>query len=78
MARSQIIILVALVLAVYVGFDLVRTIRTGRGLPNRITTTVTRKQPARFRRYLYADGIALAFFLALILWALIRPETFDR
>ena len=78
MARAQIVILVALVLAAFVGFDLVRTIRTGRGLPNRITTRVTRKQPARFRRYLYADWIALAFCFALILWALIRPETFGR
>jgi hypothetical protein len=78
MARAQLLILIALVVAAIVGFDLVRTIRTGRGLPNRITTTVTRKQPQRFRRYLYGDWIVLAFCAALILWALIRPETFGR
>lgn len=78
MARPQLLILIALVAAAVVGSDLIRTIRTGRGLPNRIATTVTRKQPARFRRYLYADWIMLAFCLAVTLWALIRPETFGR
>lgn len=78
MDRPQVIIVAALALAAFVGFDLVRTIRTGRGLPSRIGTTATRKQPQRFRRYLYADWIVLAFCLALILWALIWPETFER
>ena len=78
MARQNLLILIALALAVFVGFDLIRTIRTGRGLPSRIGTTVTRKQPQRFRRYLYGDWIVLAFCVALILWALIRPETFGH
>jgi hypothetical protein len=75
--RPQVIILAACVLAAFVGFDLVRTLRTGRGRPSKFGTA-TRKQPGRFARYVYADWIMLAFCLALILWALIWPDTFGR
>jgi hypothetical protein len=77
MGRPQVIILAALALAAFVSFDLVRTLRTGRGRSTRFGT-VTRKQPARFQRYIYADLIALALCSAFILWALIAPQAFVR
>jgi hypothetical protein len=74
MAKPHVIVLVALALAAMVGFDLVRTLRSGRAHGK--FGIITRKQPGRFQRYVYADWIVLAFSLALILWALIWPETF--
>jgi len=76
MARPQLTILIALVLAAFVGFDLIRTIRTGRAHAR--LGIITRKQSGRFQRYVYANWMVLAFCLALILWALTWPETFGR
>jgi hypothetical protein len=76
MSRANSFILLALGLAAFVGFDLARTLRTGRAHGK--FGTITRKQPARFRRYVYADWIVLAFCVGTILWALISPETFER
>lgn len=76
MSRASSLILLTLALAAFVGFDLARTLRTGRARGR--FGTITRKQPARFRRYVYADWIVLAFCVGIILWALISPETFER
>ena len=76
MSRATILILLALVLAAFVGFDLARTLRTGRARGR--FGTITRKQPARFRRYVYADWFVLVCCAGAILWALISPEIFQR
>jgi hypothetical protein len=76
MSRANSLILLILVLATFVGFDLARTLRTGRARGR--FGTITRKQAARFRRYVYGDWIVLAFCVGTILWALISPEAFER
>ena len=60
MSRANSVILLFLALAAFVGFDLARTLRTGRAHAK--FGTITRKQPSRFRRYVYADWIVQAFF----------------
>lgn len=62
-------------LTAFVSFDLVRALRTGRARGR--GGTVTRKgQPQRFRRYVYADFVVLAFGVIGFIWALASPASF--
>jgi hypothetical protein len=76
MSQLSTMILLVLALAAFVSFDLARTLRTGRAHGR--FGTITRKQPTRFRRYVYSNWIVLAFCIGVILWALIWPESFQR
>ena len=76
MHRHHLLIVLALGLAGYVSFDLFRTLRTGRAHGK--FGIITRKQSGRFRRYVYADWIVLAFCVVVIIWILIWPEMFGR
>jgi hypothetical protein len=77
MHRSDTIILLALGLAAFVTFDLMRTIRSGRA-HGKYGIIRQKGQPNRFRRYVYADWIVLVLCAGAIVWALISPETFQR
>jgi hypothetical protein len=77
MHRSNTIILLAMALAAFVTFDLIRTIRSGRA-HGKYGIIRQKGQPGRFRRYVYADWIALALCASALLWALISRETFQR
>jgi hypothetical protein len=66
-------VLLSLGLAGYVSFDLLRTLRTGRA-HGKFRVFTSKKQPAAFRRYVYADWIVLAFCVVVIMWILIWPE----
>ena len=70
------IILLALGLGAFVGSDLVRTLRTGR-VRGRLGAFTEEKQRQRFWRYVYGDWLILALCALTIVWALIRPETFQ-
>jgi hypothetical protein len=66
--------LLLLLVAAYAGFDLIRTLRTGRARTRMIT--VTRKhQPARYWRYVYAGFAVLLFFVAAFVWATLWPDS---
>jgi hypothetical protein len=69
------IILLALALAAFVSFDLIRTIGSGRA-HGKFGVFTRKAQPQRFQRYLYGNWIVLALCLATILWSLISPQTF--
>jgi hypothetical protein len=56
----------ALAACAFIGFELFRTVRTGRAHAK--FGIITRKQSARFRRYVIADCIALAVCSAIALW----------
>ena len=55
--------LLLLLVAAYAGFDLIRTLRTGRAR-TRITTVTRKHQPARYWRYVYSGIAVLVFFVA--------------
>ncbi len=61
-------------MAAYAGFDLIRTLRTGRARARR--GTVTRKhQPECYWRYVYAGFAVLLFFVAAFVWATLWPDS---
>jgi hypothetical protein len=63
-----------LLVAAYAGFDLIRTLRTGRA--RGWMGTITReRQPKRFWRYVYSSWAVLAFFVAAIVWATLWPDS---
>jgi hypothetical protein len=73
MQRAAIIFL-ALALAALVGVDLIKAIGRGRVRTLWGGSFSHRGQPGRFRRYVAANCIVLAFCTALIVWAaLILP-----
>lgn len=55
--------LLLLLVAAYAGFDLIRTLRTGRAR-TRITTVTRKHQPVRYWRYVYSGFAVLLFFVA--------------
>ena len=61
-------------LAVFVGYDLVWSLRTGRAR-GRFGTITRANQPRRFRRYIYGSYAVLAFCTGVAAWTLIWPET---
>jgi len=68
------LVTLALTLAAFVGFDLSRTLRTGRAHGK--FGIITRKaQPGRFRRYVFGDWLVLGLCAVMILYAVI--ETFQ-
>jgi hypothetical protein len=75
MHRHHLLVLLALVLAAYVSFDLHRTLRTGRAHGR--LGIITREQAGRFRRYVYANWAVLAFCVGMIVWVLIQKTFYD-
>ena len=71
------IILLSLVLAVYLGFDLARMMRSGVA-HGKFGNFTRNGQPRRFQRYLHGHQILLALCVIAILWAIFSPETFER
>jgi len=64
-----------LVLAAMITFDLIVALRTGRARGR--GGTITRKgQPRRFWRYVYSSYVMLLLCAGAILWALISPDSF--
>ena len=66
--------LLLLLVAAYAGFDLIRTVRTGRAR-TRITTVTRKHQPARYWRYVYSGIAVLVFFVAAFVWATLWPDS---
>ena len=66
--------LLLLLVATYAGFDLIRTLRTGRAR-TRITTVTREHQPARYWRYVYSGIAVLVFFVAAFVWATLWPDS---
>lgn len=68
------LLMLDLAVAVVVGWDLNRTLKTGRARGK--DGTITRAhQPARFRRYVYSSCAVFAFLTASFLWVLIWPDS---
>ena len=75
MQRSHIVMILFLVLAAMITFDLIVALRTGRARGR--GGTITRKgQPRRFWRYVYSSYVMLLLCAGAILWALISPDSF--
>jgi hypothetical protein len=74
-AKSQVALVLALVLAALVGGDLARTLRTGRA-HGKFGTITRAHQPQRFWRYVYGDYAVLVLCAVMLLWALISPASF--
>ena len=66
--------LLLLLVAAYAGFDLIRTLRTGRARI-RITTVTRKHQPARYWRYVYSGIAVLVVFVAAFIWAQLYGPT---
>jgi hypothetical protein len=66
--------LLLLLVAAYAGFDLIRTLRTGRARI-RITTVTRKHQPARYWRYVYSGIAVLVFLVAAFVWATLWPDS---
>ena len=66
--------LLLLLVMAYAGFDLIRTVRTGRAR-TRITTVTRKHQPARYWRYVYSGIAVLVFFVAAFVWATLWPDS---
>ena len=74
MTRPQLLLLIDISLALFVGADLARALRTGRARGR--GGFITRKgRPQKFWRHVYASYAVLAFCAALFLWILIAPES---
>src|SRR6266404_9454305 len=71
---GQMLKLLLLLVAAYAGFDLIRTLRTGRAR-TRITTVTHKHQPARYWRYVYLGFAVLLFFVAAFVWATLWPDS---
>jgi hypothetical protein len=66
--------LLLLLAAAYAGFDLFRTLRTGRARGR--GGTITRKgRPDRYWRYVYGGFAVLLFFVAALVWAALWPDS---
>jgi len=74
MHRSQSIVLLDLLLSAPVGADLVRTLRTGRARGRGGTITLQRR-PQMYWRYVYANCVILVLCAAVLLWAIVSPES---
>jgi hypothetical protein len=70
------VVLSSCVLAAYVAFDLIKTLKTGRAHARGRVIVTRKNQPDKFRRYVYADYCVLAACLALICWAMFWPDAF--
>jgi hypothetical protein len=75
MHRSQLTILLVLLLSAAVSADLVHTLRTGRAR-GRGGTITRQKRPEKFWRYVYANCAVLVFCAVVLLWVIISPESF--
>ena len=68
------LLILDLAVAAIVGWDLNRTLKTGRARGK--DGTITRAhQPVRFRRYVYSSCVVLVFLAASFLWVLIWPDS---
>ena len=74
---GQMLKLLFLLVAAYAGFDLIRTLRTGRAR-TRITTVTRKHQPARYWRYVYSGVAVLLFFVAAFVCATLWPDSLGR
>ena len=75
MHRSQLIILLNLLLGALVGADLVRALRTGRAR-GRSGFITKQKRPELYWRHVYGSCAVLVFCAVVLLWAIISPESF--
>ena len=70
------LIFLALLLAIMVGLDLFRTLRTGRARAR--SATITRAhQPERYWRYVYASCALLALCGSALVWMLVASKSFE-
>ena len=74
MRDPKYLLILNLAVAILAGWDLIRTLKTGRakGKGGIITRA---HQPARFWRYVYSSYALLAFLAASFLWVLIWPDS---
>jgi hypothetical protein len=75
MHRSQLIILLNLLLGTFVAADLMRALRTGRAR-GRGGFVTRQKRPEKYWRYVYASCVVLVFCAVVLLSAIIWPESF--
>jgi hypothetical protein len=75
MQRSNVIILLAVVLAVLEATDLTIALRTGRAR-GRGGIMTREKRPGKFWRYICGGSAVLLACVGVILWALISPSSF--
>ena len=69
------LIVLDLLLALMVGLDLVRTLRTGRAR-GRGGTITRQHRPEKFWRYVYASWAMLGVCAVALVWMLVSPESF--
>jgi hypothetical protein len=70
--------LLLLIVIAYAGFDLFRTLRTGRAHTWMNGTATRERQPGRYWRYVYSGWVVLAFFAGALVWSLLWPESLSR
>ena len=61
-------------LAVFVGVDLIRCLRTGKAR-GRFGTITRANQPTRYWRYIYGSYVVLTFCAGVAAWTLIWPDS---
>jgi hypothetical protein len=69
--------LAIVLVAVFIGADLVRTLQTGRAR-GRTGTMTKARQPERYWRYVYASCGLLVLCAAALLWIMISPGTSEH
>ncbi len=65
------LVILGMMLAASVGFDLARTLRTGRA-HGKFGTITRKSQPERFRRYVLGDWLVLGLSILMISYATIE------
>jgi len=72
--RLELLLLMDVALAAFVGADLWKTLRTGRAR-GRGGTVTRAKRPEKYWRYVYASYAVLAACAVVFLWILIAPQS---
>ena len=74
MLRTQLLLLMDVALAAFVGADLWRTLRTGRAR-GRFGTIKRETRPEKYWRYVCASYAVLAICAGVFLWILVAPQS---
>jgi hypothetical protein len=74
MNRLHTLVLLLIGAIAWVGFDLVRTLQTGRAR-GRWGTITRLHRPEKFWRYVYASCAGLAVCVVVLIWIIVSPES---